>query len=263
MKKPSVLVAAGVLVLTLSGCSALVSPDTHSTAVPAGTTAPTPSKAEAVAPKELNSSQLLGGNARPSFPAGEAGKVSVVAQGQLSRTEGMESGILLIAYRNNTSKAVAHVDFTVAAKVDGKVVASGNSQTGSIPAQLQPGEVALDYIYFSNVSSVPDAGVTYEFQAQTMPADTSSYNTAALKVTQADNNGSAIIGSASNPTDKTLQNPFGVYAYCFEGDTLSSYVDGFAKPDAVLSPGGEVTFSIDLYGRKCDSFVLGVSGYFS
>lgn len=262
MKKPSALLAASALVLILSGCSVLATPDTRSTAAPAGTTTPTEESAAGVAPKELNSSRLLGGNATPTFPAGDAGKVSVVAQSQLRKSDILDSGTLLIAYRNNTAKAISHVDFSATATAGGKIVASGHSQVAGIPAQVQPGEVALTYIYFENVSSVPDTGVTYEFQVKTSPADTSSYNTAPLKVTQADNNGTAIIGAATNSTDKTVTGPFKVQAYCFDGESLSEHVSDYATPDGELAPGGQAAFTIGLHDEACDSFVLGVSGYF-
>ncbi|MGN8025961.1 hypothetical protein [Microbacterium sp. 22242] len=255
------LLALGTLAVVLSGCSVASAPTTHQT-VEASDAATPKAATKSITPKDFNSSQLLGGSVKPSFPEGDAGKVSVVAQGQLSKTEGMGSGMLLIAFRNNTADAVSHVDFSVAAKAGGKVVASGNSQTGSIPAQVQPGEVALDYIYFDNVASVPDTGVTYEFTTQTLPADTSSYNTAALKVTQADNNGEAIIGSATNTSDKTLMGPYGVYAYCFDGDNLSMLLQDYATPGSELGAGDQVAFTVNLYDRTCDVFALGVSGYF-
>lgn len=259
--KKTLGIAALTAALALTACSPATS--TPADAGSVTTSAKPAASAEAkTTALEFNSSEMLGGNAKPIFPEGESGKVSVVAQGELKKNEGMSDGMLLFAYRNNTNAAISHVDFTVAASADGKIVGSGNSQSGGIPAQVQPGEVALDYIYFSNVASIPDGGVTYDFKVKTLPADTSSFNTAALKVTQADNNGTGIIGAATNATGKTLSGPFGVYAYCFDGNNLLSLVQSYATETDELAAGAQATFSIDLYGRTCDSFVLGVSGYF-
>ena len=208
--------------------------------------------------KPFNAGGYLGGNATPTFPVGEPGKVAVVAKGALMR----DSGLLLIAYRNNTSAAISHVEIAATANAGGKVVATGQSQVGAIPAQVQVGEVALDYIYFDNVKSVPQNGVSYRFTVQTMPADMSSYNTAPLTITQATNNGSAIIGAAVNKTGKNLTGPYGVYAYCVHGGKLAAMKDGFAHPDGDLGAGSQASFTIDLYDTKCNKFVIGASGYF-
>lgn len=99
----------------------------------------------------FNSGGFLGSNANPTLPAGDSGKVSVVSQGPL-KPDGVGGGSLLFAFRNNTTKAVSHVDFTGTATASGNLVASGQSQ-GTIPAQVQPGEAGFAFIYFSDVSS--------------------------------------------------------------------------------------------------------------
>nr|WP_091739721.1 hypothetical protein [Microbacterium azadirachtae] len=262
--KKSLSIPALATVLLLVACSPKFSTPADAGTVTAAAKSGGTAAAEvaAVTSQPFNSGKLLGGNAAPNFPDGEAGKVSVVAQGTLAKSEGMNSGTLLFAYRNNTPAAISHVDFTVIAKADGKVVASGNSQSGGIPAQVQPGEAALDYIYFDNVASVPDAGVRYEFTVKTSPADTRSFNTAALKVAQADNNGTAIIGSATNDTDAVVHGPFSVYAYCFDGENLSQLIQDFAPETGDVAAGGQVAFTANLYSKTCDTFALGVSGWF-
>jgi hypothetical protein len=258
---PAVLIAGTALLLaacgqagsnnsTLSGSSS-----TQTAAAKPSHSASTPTA------KPFNAGGFLGGNVNPSFPDGALGKVAVVAQSILE-PDGIGGGTLLIAYRNNTSAAISHVNFDATAAAGGKVVATGQSQAGAIPAQVQPGEVALDYIYFDNVKSVPHAGVTYRFTVQTMPADTSSYNTAPLKITQATNNGSAIIGAAVNNTGKKLTGPYGVHAYCLDGRNLTTMVQDYAHPDGDLAAGSQASFTIDLSDTKCDKFVIGASGYF-
>jgi hypothetical protein len=57
-------------------------------------------------PLPFNASGLLGGNAKPTFADGEAGEVAVVQVGPLDT----DQGILIFAFRNNTSDGISHVD---------------------------------------------------------------------------------------------------------------------------------------------------------
>lgn len=249
------LIAGGALVL--AGCS---SPDSSTQNLPAGSSSPSPSAS--AAPKDAgaqpwNSGGFLGGNATPTVADGEEGKVSVVATGALDT----DSGTLLMAFRNNTSAAISHVDFTGTATAGGKIVASGSSQ-GTIPAQVQPGEPGFAYIYFSDTASIQATGTEYAFKSTTLPADTSSFNTAPLTVTQADNNGTAIIGAATNNTKKALTGPYSVDIYCLSGNDLVKEIGDFATESGDIEAGATVSFSTDLYGDSCETFAVGVSGYF-
>jgi hypothetical protein len=182
--------------------------------------------------------------------------MSVVQVGPLDTL----SGTLLFAFRNNTTETVSHVDWSATAKASGSLVGSGASQ-GTIPAQIQPGEVGLAYIYFDNADAFPD-GVEYEFAAQTMPADQSFYNTADLTVTEANLVGGSIVGTAANKTGASIAGPFGGQIYCFDGDNLISTTWTYANETGPLGDGETVNFSTDLYGSSCDSFVVGMTGYF-
>jgi hypothetical protein len=205
----------------------------------------------------FNASGLLGGNIEPDLPPGEKGEVSVIQVGPLLK----DSGILLFAFRNNTTDAISHVDWTASARSGGSLVSSGTSQ-GTIPAQVASGEVGLAYIYFDNADAIP-AKTEYEFSADSTVADTSSYNSAPLKVTEANLVGGAIVGGAVNDSGAAVTGPYSVAIYCFNGDKLVDYVGDFAEPDGDLEDGDTVTFAADLYGDKCSSFVVGVDGYFS
>jgi hypothetical protein len=127
---------------------------------------------------------------------------------------------------------------------------------------VQPGEVGLGYIYFENSEAIPDA-TEYSFTVETSPMDTESYNTAPLKVTESNLSGDAIVGSAVNQTGMSTDGPYSVAIYCFKGDNLVRHVGTFAEQDGPIEDGGTVTFSADLYGDKCESFAVGVGGYFS
>lgn len=205
----------------------------------------------------FNASGLLGGNAEPDLPPGDEGEVSVIQVGPLLK----DSGILLFAFRNNTSEAISHVDWTASARSSGSLVSSGTSQ-GTIPAQVASGEVGLAYIYFDNADAIPPKA-EYEFSADSMEADTSSYNTAPLSLTESNLVGDAIVGGAVNDTGAAVTGPYSVAIYCFNGNKLVNYVSDFAEPDSDLENGDTVTFAADLYGDKCASYVVGVDGYFS
>lgn len=254
LKKTFVSVALiGAATLLLAGCSPAAPGSASSPAAKPSESAP------AASAQPFNVGGLLAGNASPTVDAGEPGKVSVVAEGPL-----VKPGIgasLLFAFRNNTSAAISHVDFSATARLDGKLVASGASQ-GTIPAQVQPGEIGLGYIYFDDSTSMPDTGLKYEFTAETLPADTSSYNTAPLKVSEANNNGSSIVGTAVNKTGKGLTGPYSVQVYCFEGNDITAQIGGFADQSDDITDNAQVSFTVDLYDTKCDTFALGVSGYF-
>lgn len=258
-KTLSFAVLAASAALMLAGCSQAVPNDSAPKASqhPAAKSSRTPAPSAA---KPFNVSGFLAGNVTPTFPAGEPGKVAVVAEGTLDKEQ--LGATLPFVYRNNTNAAIAHVDFSVTARVGGKLVATGQTQGGGIPSQVQPGEAAVGYVYFEDPSAIPDSGATYDFTVQTLPADTSSYNTAPLNVTEANHNGTSIVGSAVNKTGKELTGPYGVYAYCFDGDNVTRMVQSFANPDGDLAAGGQVSFTIDLFDTKCDNFTLGASGYF-
>ena len=107
-----------------------------------------------------------------------------------------------------------------------------------------------------------DTGLKYEFTAETLPADTSSYNTAPLTVGEATNNGSSIVGTAVNKTGKPLVGPYGVQVYCFAGNQLTAEVGSFADQNNDVAADAKVSFTANLYDTKCDKFTMGVSGYF-
>lgn len=257
------LSAAALMLAACGGSNAPVATGSGASSAPTGEQSSSPSGEQsssadgAVKPLPFNASGLLGGNAKPNFPAGEQGKVSVVQIGPMEK----DSGTLLFAFRNNTTEGISHVDWTATATSGGKIVGTGSSQ-GGIPAQVQPGEVGLSYIYFDNAKSIPK-DAKYEFTVETTPVNTDAFNTAAIKVTQASLVGGSIVGGATNANDAEVQGPYGVDVYCFKGDKIQAQHQTFAKQDGKVAPGGKVTFSLDLYDEKCPTFTVGVGGYFS
>jgi hypothetical protein len=252
----AVLLTATILLAACSSPAVSGGGETSESA-PASTPAAEQTEAAQVESLPFNASGLLAGPAQPNFPAGEPDEVSVVQVGPLST----ETGTLVFAFRNNTSEGISHVDWTGTARSDGSIVATGSSQ-GTVPAQVQPGEVGLAYIFFDNAGSIPD-GSEYEFSVSTSAVDTSSYNTAPLKVTEANLIGESIVGAATNATGAETVGPYAVGIYCFEGDNLLSQSISFAEQMDEVPDGGSVTFSANLFGDACPAFAVGVSGYFS
>lgn len=261
MKPLAAAVAVSLISVSLSACGSASNTGTTThggSSAKVVTTSPT--KSGAPSAKPFNVGGYLAANVKPKFPVGAPGKVSVVAIGPLKK-DGTGSAKTPVAYRNNTSAGISHLELSATARLKGTLVASGESQGGT-PAQLEPGEIGFAFIYFQDSKSIPTKGLTYDFSADTMPADTSSYNTAPLTVGEATDNGSSIVGTADNRTGKPLTGPYAVSVYCFSHKKLSGEVDSFADQSNDISAGAQVSFTADLYGTKCAKFAVGVSGYF-
>lgn len=268
------LAATGVLLAACSGSSSdddrggnsdITSNPGASVDPASSTPAETTVSTQEVVALPFNASGLLAGNANPDFPSGTPGEVSVVATGPFKKGDYDESVLLTVAFRNNTAEAIAHVDLSATARDGaGALIATGSSH-GTEPAQVAPGEVGMGYIYFESVGKIPDTGLDFDFAVETSPADTSSFNTAPVKVIEATHTGKAIIGTATNETEETITSPYSVTAFCFKGDEILGYVDSFADQDADLEPGGTVSFTIDLEYTdiECDEFAVGSSGWFN
>jgi hypothetical protein len=262
--------AAGVALVSVCGSNTSGNPNTGqpSSSQPltkpgSATARPSSSSTGTARPGSLpiNGSGVLAGNAKPRFPMGDPGKVDVVQIGELSKDAG--GATLPVVIRNNTDKGVAHVDLSaVAHGSSGKVVATGSSP-GFEPAQIQPGEPALGFIYLEADKALPPAGAAYTFTADVERADKSPYNTARVKIDEANYTGQAIVGTGSNKTGAKLTGPYSVNAYCF--DTASKLVatyGTYAEPNSDLVPGAQISFTIDLYRARCQNYLVGSSGYF-
>jgi hypothetical protein len=266
-----------VLVITtawvaIAGCSSTTT--TTTTPTPTGTpasagsssgqsaTKSTVSTRAGPSPLPLTANGLLKGTAKPTFPAGTPGKIDVVGVGPLDVNPSGD-GTLPIAVRNNTNSGVAHIDISATARNSAhKVIATGTNQ-GVQPAQLHPGELGLSYIYFQVGTAVPKAGATYTFSVASMPADSSSYNTASVKVTEANASAGSIVGTGANTTGKLLQGPYKVDIFCFNGPHFAFVRSAFTNENNDLQPGGAVSFTVNLDGAACPTFLAGISGYYA
>lgn len=256
MKTPLRLAVATAALLLLTSCSS-PAPSTDEAKPRAESAAETIDAPAEVESLPFNARGLLFSTAEPKFEDGETGEVSVVQIGPLKKS-GIGS-VLLFAFRNNTDAAVSHVDWSATARADGAIVSTGSSQ-GTTPSVVGSGEVGLAYIYFQNGEAIPE-DADYEFQVSTSPADTSSFNTAPMTVTEANLVGDAIVGSATNDTGEKTSGPYGVDIYCFDGDAIIGQLQGFTEQDE-LAPGAAGTFTVSLYGDSCPTYAVGVSGYY-
>lgn len=255
------IVVVSALVFVLVACGGSSGGSDEESAAGRSSTGSSTKPSGPVAALPFNASGLLAGDAAPNLPEGKQGEVSVVQVGALD--ENMSGAAKLpFAFRNNTSEGISHVDWSGTARSGGAIVATGSSQ-GTIPAQIKPGEVGFAFIYFDGTSQLPPADAEYEFTAKTSPADQDAYNTAPLKVTEANLSGDAIVGAAVNQTGESVEGPFSVDAYCFDGDKVLSEHGDFAEQDGPIAADEQVTFSASLFGANCPTFAVGVNGYFS
>lgn len=243
-------VAAAVLLLTSCGAANDETPVEANPSARVSAPAAEPSALASEAPGSVdalpfNAGGPLGGTATPIFEAGEPGEVSVVQIGAFDDTS--FGGTLPFAFRNNTSAAIAHVDWTATARVDSSIVATGSSQ-GTAPSIVQPGEVGLAYIFFEEASAI--AGDTeFEFQASTSPAEPTPYNTAPMTVTEASLINESIVGGADNKTGESTTGPYSVSVYCFDGGTIAGHTSGFTEQDTIAVD-ATGTFTVGLYDMK-------------
>lgn len=225
----------------------------HNTTTPARSTTvtaikppPAPSTtAYAVKSLPLNAGGLLAGTARPSFPDGDPGKVSVVQIGAPFAGGLANTTQLPFAFRNNTGAAITSVEWIGTARSGGTLVATGSSR-GTVPAVVQPGEIGLAYIYFGKGAEIPPGDVDYELTVKTSPVNKAPTSRAPLKVTEVNGSGDAIVGVAVNETGKPVTYPITANVYCFDGDELLTEDGDLAEQLDSVAPGGQVTFSVAL-----------------
>jgi hypothetical protein len=262
MWRPVMFLAATSLVLVACGgssnkqstgtSSATTAPATTTTTAPATTTTTVPVSAQ---------SSYLAGNAHPQYPAGTPDEMSVVYQAPIASDENGTS--VPFVFRNHTKAAVSHVDISATATdTAGKIVASGSSQ-GTAPAVVEPNQWAYAYIYFSPGTALATAD-KLSFSFETSPANTQSYNTAPIQVTQANLSGTAIAGGVQNTTGQKVEGPISISAYCLNSAGKPTRVHStFTTGSGDLAPASKDSFQVDLYGQSCPSFLVGASGWYA
>lgn len=255
MKYRLTLMTAGTLFVT--ACGGLSANSSTSASSPSSIAAAPQHATAATAPQ----SAFLTGNAHPQYPAGRQGQVSVVYQAPIQpQTVGT---LVPVVFRNNTSATIAHVSVSSTAKDRaGKIVASGASQ-GTDPSVVKSGQWAFAFVYFQPGSALA-ADDTLSFTFQSMPASTEAFNTAAIRVTQANLSGSTIAGGVQNTTGNPVRGPISVHAYCLDssGDPASVAIGFTSTLSSGLTSNATDSFQLNLTDQKCSSFLVGASGYY-
>jgi len=230
--------------------AATVGPSSSASSANSGVPSPQPTK-----------SLYLAGNASPTFPAGDPGKVAVVAQAPLTLPVPSGGETLPIAVRNNTPGSVTEITAQgIVRDAGGKIVGTGTDQ-GFHPALLQPGQVALGFIYLGIGTNVP-AGSAITVQASGKPASSSNTYFADLLVTEVSNTGQQVVGTIKNPRAHAVQAPYSVDVYCIDSSGgLRAEIGGFADVSTDLAPGATSGFTVDLAGTPCPQFIVGASGF--
>jgi hypothetical protein len=203
----------------------------------------------------------LVGNASPSFPAGDSGKLAVVVQASLTLPVPSGGEVVSIAIRNNTPESVSGIAAQgIVRDAGGKIVGTGTDQ-GFHPAFLQPGQVALGFIYLGVGTTVP-GGSAMTVQASGKPTSSSNTYFADLLVTEVNNTGEVVVGTVQNPRDHPVQAPYSVDVYCIDSSGgLRAEIGGFADVSTDLAPGATSGFTVNLAGTLCPQFLIGASGF--
>lgn len=219
------------------------------------TEATTTTAAEPAKPADARASNLLQGNASPPLPAGGPGGIAVIATGSSVG----EDGSLPVVVRNNTTSVAYDIEATGRARQGAQLVGSGESQ-GFQPASVQPGEVAIGYVYFGDAMPT---GATFEVSPSAKDAVSEFGPTIGLPVSErnvtAGEFGSQIVGTVTSPLDHAVDSSASVLAMCFDeaGKPLSSH-SGYTDGESIAAK-GSASFAIDLIDEPCPTYLVGAS----
>ena len=167
-----------------------------------------------------------------------------------------------VVVRNNTS-GVVEVDLTATARnADGDLVGSGEDQ-GLEPVQVEPGHIAIGYVYLGFDDPPPGTTLAVEARGSTpntdfggLPAVIVEHNLTSGQFSE------QVVGIVRNDNDVRMEGPISILVMCFddEGNPLS-HASGFLDTDA-LDPDQEGSFAVDLYGDDgCPKYLVGASGW--
>jgi hypothetical protein len=246
---PAVLVGCG----SLREGSSPAEPDRSSTGQSAAS-----STVVTLAPSQqaVAASPDLFANDVPELPPGDDGVVAIVAVGDYDRVV----GLLPLVVRNNTSGTTTRVSVSGEARnANGNLIAAGEDQ-GLVPNVVEVGELAIGYVYFEGAKLPDNAEISLEATGEPLGE---FENIVAIPIEEAYSTSNGIVGTAKNISGTRVTGPISVEAVCFsnEGELTDEY-RGFATKDA-LADGERSSFQLDVYGEKCERFLLGASGFTS
>jgi hypothetical protein len=224
------------------------------------------------APKDARATPYLQGNASPPLPPGEPKKVSVLAVGAQTVSNGRPDNSIPLVIRNNKCARVTSLEVAATIRdASGKLVASATSQ-GIDPVTLGPGEVGIGHLYLGlNVTLPQDAKFEYAVSSKKslgldqdyfVPGEIADLN--ATTETRSDFTILSILGTLKNPLKTTITGPFGVAAVCFDqsGTPLAEFGDYADGPGEELAAGQSAGFNAETYhAPDCPIYLVGGSGY--
>ncbi len=196
----------------------------------------------------------VGGNAFGMLDQGVDGELSVVAAGSFFE------GDLPIVVRNNTGSAVEALDVSIVARLDGKLVGTGED-LGVAPFIIADGAVALVRGYFGN-TDIPE-NAEFEFSLSADPAGSEEINSSrdmvVAEIASVDN---GISGILSNPHEESLAGMVILAMICFdESGTPTAWLESTDSADG-LETGQTLPFTwstgFDL--AACSGYLLAASG---
>lgn len=201
----------------------------------------------------------IGGNAFSLIPAGDSGKLSVVAHGVPSQ---MSVGMPVVI-RNNTTKAIKGIDLSATARdSNGALLGAGNA-IFSAPFVIVPGGLAIAAINFGGVEIPEDA--TFDFKIQPMQSSLARFRPEKdLDVVEANVFEDRIVGTLKNSQSGSVGGPIQVGAVCFdlEGNALSFDLGNVQA--GTLAKGETASVQVTLLGymvtgQGCPAFLI--AGY--
>lgn len=197
---------------------------------------------------------VIGGNIGLSYPDGEPGEISVVAE--FPENNG---GYITAIFRNNTGESIAKVEFDVTASADGEQLETGRSQN-IIPAVIEPGGLGVAYINIVLAHNLPedvdyDYEVEWEVEGDERFSDLQDFNVTEAKLVD-----ESIVGSAVNESDVEIDGPVDVEILCFEGSDIAAMFTGRTLESGLIAPGDTVTFQTRIVVHPCTDYAVSVIG---
>ena len=211
-----------------------------------------------VRPLDARHSPYVGGNASPRLPAGQQGRVVVVARGQ------SEYVSIPIVVRNNSTRTVTEVRVrAVATTPSGEVITTGSSSVLQ-PFLVRPGEIAFGEVYFrSSDPLVEDVELPSNARFKFTVLASSRTNFRDLVVARSSlvvdfRAGDSVVGLARNARPMRVKTEAGIVA-CFTrgGDMLYTYKAGFDQ--AHVRAHGTLRFRLGVFA-ECPVYLVAVGG---
>lgn len=198
--------------------------------------------------------ETVGGNGFEVLTPAPLGEVAVIARGEYDGSR------LPFVVHNNSDAAIenAAIEATVL-DASGKLFAVGGDH-GIGPGWIEPGNVALGYIYFDGIE-IPSA-YTIELS---LSYDTSEsrdpFNTFGIEVVEWDQVEDRIVGFLGNPYSTAITHVNEVKAVCLNADgSIDSYLRSI--PESTSIPvGGAIPFQLTLESANCPHIIIVADGF--